>query len=93
MVDAFDSTKWVIEHSSEINGDSEKITVGGDSAGGNLAAVVVIMARDKGLRPSLKYQIFKNPFVGIDVASYTKGVLHWFSPWIRKTWSSSIRPI
>jgi len=49
-VDAFDSTKWVIEHSSEINGDSEKIAVGGDSAGGNLAAVVAIMARDKGVK-------------------------------------------
>ncbi|WP_291764474.1 alpha/beta hydrolase fold domain-containing protein, partial [Caldivirga sp. UBA161] len=41
------------------------------SAGGNLAAVVAIMVRDKGLRPSLKYQVLVNPFVGVDVASYS----------------------
>ncbi|GAB6944463.1 alpha/beta hydrolase [Vulcanisaeta sp. JCM 14467] len=71
VIDAFDSTKWVLEHAREVNGDPEKVAVGGDSAGGNLAAVVAIMARDQGLRPTLKYQVLINPFVGIDLASYT----------------------
>ncbi|WP_048057058.1 alpha/beta hydrolase [Vulcanisaeta moutnovskia] len=71
VIDSFDSTKWVLEHAREINGDPEKVAVGGDSAGGNLAAVVAIMARDQGLKPSLKYQVLINPFVGVDPASYT----------------------
>ncbi|WP_243674949.1 alpha/beta hydrolase [Vulcanisaeta distributa] len=71
VIDAFDSTKWALEHAREINGDPEKVAIGGDSAGGNLAAVVAIMARDQGLRPTLKYQVLINPFVGVDLASYT----------------------
>lgn len=71
VIDAFDSTKWALEHAREINGDPEKVAVGGDSAGGNLAAVVAIMARDQGLKPALKYQVLINPFIGVDLASYT----------------------
>ncbi|WP_054858058.1 alpha/beta hydrolase [Vulcanisaeta sp. JCM 16159] len=71
VIDAFDSTKWVLEHAREINGDPEKVAIGGDSAGGNLAAVVAIMARDQRLKPTIKYQVLINPFVGVDLASYT----------------------
>ena len=71
VIDSFDATKWVLEHAGELSGDPEKVAVGGDSAGGNLAAVVAIMARDQGLRPGLKYQVLINPFLGVDLASYS----------------------
>ena len=45
--DAFSAYSWVLQHAQEINGDPKRVAVGGESAGGNLAAVVSLMARDK----------------------------------------------
>lgn len=58
--DAFAATKWVAEHATELGGDARRIAVGGDGAGGNLAAVVTLMARDRG-GPPLVYQILIYP--------------------------------
>jgi acetyl esterase len=44
--DAYAATKWVADHAIEIGGDPKRIAVGGDGAGGNLAAVVTLMIRD-----------------------------------------------
>jgi acetyl esterase len=45
--DCYAVTKWVVENSEELQGDVNRIVVGGSSAGGNLAASVTLMARDK----------------------------------------------
>ncbi len=45
--DCYAATKWVAEHASALNIDANRVAVGGDSAGGNLAAVVSQMARDQ----------------------------------------------
>lgn len=45
--DALMALQWVIEHGTEIGGDTARIAVGGDSAGGNLAAVTAIAARER----------------------------------------------
>jgi acetyl esterase len=58
--DAYAATKWVAEHADNIGGDPRRIAVGGDGAGGNLAAVVTLMARDRGT-PSLAFQILIYP--------------------------------
>ena len=46
--DAHAAFAWAVSHASELGADPERIAVGGDSAGGNLAAVVARRARDAG---------------------------------------------
>lgn len=45
--DAYAAYQWVLKHASDINGDPARVAVGGESAGGNLATVVSMMARDR----------------------------------------------
>ncbi len=52
--DCFAATSWVAAHASELGGDAERLAVCGDSAGGNLSAVVTQMARDAG-GPAIKF--------------------------------------
>jgi acetyl esterase len=47
--DAFAAYKWVVDNAASLKGDPKKIAVAGESAGGNLAVNVAIMARDKGI--------------------------------------------
>src|SRR5690349_10815622 len=44
----YGATKWVAEHGKEINVDGKRLAVAGNSVGGNMAAVVALMAKDKG---------------------------------------------
>ncbi len=52
--------RWVAMHAVEFGGDASRLAVGGDSAGGNLAAVVAILARDAG-NPKLAFQLLIYP--------------------------------
>ena len=58
--DCFDALTWVAEEAESLGGDPARIGVMGDSAGGNLAAVVVLMARDGG-GPRLSHQALVYP--------------------------------
>jgi acetyl esterase len=58
--DCLFATEYVFRHARELEVDAGRIAVGGDSAGGNLAAVVALMARDRG-RPALCYQLLIYP--------------------------------
>jgi acetyl esterase len=58
--DCYTATLWVRTIAPLINGDADRIAVGGDSAGGNLAAVVTQMARDRG-GPLLSFQLLVYP--------------------------------
>jgi acetyl esterase len=71
--DCYAATCWVAANAATIGGDPRRIAVGGDSAGGNLAAVVAQMARDRG-GPFLVYQLLVYPVTnyGYDTASYTE---------------------
>jgi acetyl esterase len=70
--DAYAATRWASENTETFNGDPNRIAVGGDSAGGNLAAVVSFMARDNG-SPALRYQLLIYPVTDLssfDTRSY-----------------------
>jgi acetyl esterase len=54
--EAFAALEWAVEHAAELSSDSRRVLVGGDSAGGNLAAVVAQMSRDQGA-PRLAGQV------------------------------------
>ena len=58
--DCLAATRWAAEHAAEINGDAARIAVSGDSAGGNLAAVVALRCRDEG-GPDLRGQLLVYP--------------------------------
>lgn len=51
--DAFAAYKWALSNASAMNGDSIRIAVAGESAGGNMAVTVGMMARDNGIRKPL----------------------------------------
>jgi acetyl esterase len=55
-------TRWVGETGGAIGVDSNRLAVGGDSAGGNLAAVISLLARDRGM-PTLRAQLLLYPAV------------------------------
>lgn len=67
------ATKWVSEHGDEINVDGSKLAMAGNSAGGNMAAAVTMMAKDKS-GPDLKMLLLFWPVAdtGFDTGSYKK---------------------
>lgn len=60
--DCYAALEWVAAHASEFDGDPDRLAVGGDSAGGNLSAVVALLARDRG-GPRLRFQLLVYPTV------------------------------
>jgi len=45
------ATRWIADHASELEGDAKRLAIGGDSAGGNLAAAAALRLRDQGGPP------------------------------------------
>lgn len=86
--DCYAALQWVAAHAAELQGNAARLAIGGDSAGGNLTAVVAQMARDRG-GPPLVYQLLVYPVTdhGYDTGSYqenadgyllTKDAMVWF---------------
>ncbi|SRX93430.1 sterase / lipase [Rhodococcus jostii RHA1] [Mycobacterium shimoidei] len=63
--DMYAATKWAARNAASLGGDASRIVVGGDSAGGNLAAVTALMARDRD-GPSLAAQLLVYPMIAAD---------------------------
>lgn len=59
--DCYDVTAWAAEHAGRWGGRTSEITVLGDSAGGNLAAAVTLLARDTGLLSAITRQVLIYP--------------------------------
>jgi acetyl esterase/lipase len=58
--DCWAALQWTAEHAAQLGGDPNRIAVAGDSAGGNLAAVMAQLARDNG-GPKLAFQLLWYP--------------------------------
>ncbi|MFD7658743.1 alpha/beta hydrolase [Actinosynnema sp. NPDC059797] len=58
--DAYAAVTWVAAHGAEIGADGSRLAVGGESAGGNLAAVACLMARDHD-GPPIRLQLLAAP--------------------------------
>jgi len=61
--DAWAATLWVVDHGAEIGADTARIAVAGDSAGGNISAVIAQLARDNADNggPALTFQLLWYP--------------------------------
>lgn len=69
--DCYAATKWTADNAGELGIDAQRIAVAGDSAGGNLAAVVALMIRERG-GPKLVHQLLIYPVTdhNIETESY-----------------------
>ncbi|KIV76953.1 hypothetical protein PV11_08798 [Exophiala sideris] len=61
--DCYAGLVWLSKHASEFNVDPSRIAVMGESAGGGIAAGVVLKARDKGLQPPVAKQLLVYPML------------------------------
>ncbi len=86
--DSYAAYEWTVKNAASIKGDSKRIAVVGESAGGNLAAAVSMMARDKGM-PLPVHEVLVYPIAGYDFTtpSYmesdstkplSSGLMKWF---------------
>ncbi|MGW0334167.1 alpha/beta hydrolase [Streptomyces sp. NPDC003011] len=68
--DCHAAVRWVAEHGTQLGADSSRLAVGGDSAGGNLAAAVTLLLRDRGgPAPSGQLLVYPNTDYGSDTPS------------------------
>lgn len=85
---AYAATVWVAEHGNEIGVDGKRLAVAGNSVGGNMAAVVSLMAKDKN-GPKIRYQVLFWPVTdaNFETGSYnqfatgrflSKNMMIWF---------------
>jgi acetyl esterase len=77
--DCYAATLWVAENASALGCDPGRVAVAGTSAGANLAAVVPLMARDRG-RPAIAFQVLVYPITdgGMDTPSYGENAEGYF---------------
>jgi acetyl esterase len=80
--DCYAATAWVAEHADELGVDASRLAVMGDSAGGNLAAVVALMSRDRS-GPAIALQVLLYPVVDL-AASFPSEDENEFAPVLRK---------
>jgi len=86
--DAYRAAEWVFEHAESFGADARRVAVGGDSAGGNLAAAVCLMARDRNsFRPRFQLLIYPIVDCNLNTPSYlqnaegcflTRETMKWF---------------
>lgn len=79
--DVYAVARWVSEHAGDFGTDAQRVAIGGDSAGGNLAAVTALMARDRG-DLSIAAQLLLYPVIAaeFDTDSYRRFGAGYYNP-------------
>ena len=94
LQDAYAALSWIFEHTEELGVDPARITVMGESAGGGLAAMLALLARDRGkyaLRGQVLIYPMLDPRTGRDEApahNPTTGEFVWTARHNRFAWSA-----
>ena len=68
LTDCWATLDWIVHHASTLGADAQQLAIMGDSAGGNLSAVLCLMARDRG-SPSIRHQTLIYPPLDLTWAS------------------------
>lgn len=87
--DLFAGLQYVAKHGKQLGLDASRLAVAGDSVGGNMAAVMTLMAKQNGFKPKIDYQVLLYPVTNADfeTLSYqdfaegpwlTKKAMEWF---------------
>ena len=66
--DSYAATQWIMNNAAKWGGDQNRVAVGGESAGGNLATNMCMMARDRGGKMPI-YQMLVYPYVDTSFSS------------------------
>ena len=88
LEDCWAALRWCVDHADDLRVDPDRLAIGGDSAGGNLAAACTVLARDAG-GPPLRFQLLVYPVVDFDATTrsmvdnaegylLTREVMQWF---------------
>ncbi|MEU2120469.1 alpha/beta hydrolase [Nocardia niwae] len=85
--DAYAALCWVAAHAAALGGDPSRLVVAGDSAGGNLAAVTALLARDRG-GPGIAGQLLLYPMLdpACATASYRENADGYFTTAAHLRW-------
>lgn len=78
--DAYNAYRWVLDNAAELGIDPHRLVIAGDSAGGNLAAVVSLLCRERGTSPPA-LQVLLYPVIdpACDSASYQRRATGYFT--------------
>ncbi|WP_327144496.1 alpha/beta hydrolase [Nocardia sp. NBC_01327] len=92
--DAYAVLRWVADNAESLGGDPARVAVAGDSAGGNLATVAALQARDNG-GPDIAFQLLLYPMLdpACDSVSYTENAEGYFTtaPQMRWYWEQYLK--
>ncbi|MEP7123336.1 MAG: alpha/beta hydrolase [Byssovorax sp.] len=89
LEDGYAALAWIAANADSFGGDPAKLAIGGDSAGGNLSAVIALLARDRG-GPKIAHQLLIYPVTDLNADTVslrenaegyflTRAIMAWFS--------------
>lgn len=87
LEDTWNAVEWVAANAAWIGVDPDQIAIGGDDAGGNLASVTAIAARDGLVSVSLQFQLLIYPCLDLTASLPSHDVIPWSYPLTREIYA------